>query len=202
MRLRCCGMTLNSPFMLENPPMWLLKAILQRRVGQNPSTAMWKTHGHLSQILVCSCCCEGWHNQLLDLPFHIVPGRFGQFFSINKWNRYFKTAFCIYSGYLCVILNCVWWSESFKWDKYAKTKKQALFTALYVYWYSLYQCLLIMLLCWMFSHIGRCNCVSVFSVGSAEIWSWTQYLEQQKAVAAPARLFQEVWLLCFTLGRE
>ncbi len=22
-RLRCCGMTLNSPFMLQNPPMWL-----------------------------------------------------------------------------------------------------------------------------------------------------------------------------------
>ncbi len=37
------------------------------------------------------------------LLFHIGPGRFGQLFSLNKWNHYFKTAFCIYSGYLCVI---------------------------------------------------------------------------------------------------
>ncbi len=49
-------------------------------------------------------------------------------FSLNKWNHYFKTAFCIYSGYLCVILKLVW-SESFKCDKYAtppppKKKKQ------------------------------------------------------------------------------
>uniref|UniRef100_A0A671RX69 Lethal(3)malignant brain tumor-like protein 1 n=1 Tax=Sinocyclocheilus anshuiensis TaxID=1608454 RepID=A0A671RX69_9TELE len=39
------------------------------------------------------------------------------------------------------------------------------------------------------------NYVTVLSVGSAEskleLWSWPQYLEQQKAVAAPARLFQE-----------
>uniref|UniRef100_A0A8C1VWI4 Lethal(3)malignant brain tumor-like protein 1 n=1 Tax=Cyprinus carpio TaxID=7962 RepID=A0A8C1VWI4_CYPCA len=39
------------------------------------------------------------------------------------------------------------------------------------------------------------NNVTVLSVGSAEskleMWSWPQYLEQQKAVAAPARLFQE-----------
>ncbi|XP_016094170.1 lethal(3)malignant brain tumor-like protein 1 [Sinocyclocheilus grahami] len=39
------------------------------------------------------------------------------------------------------------------------------------------------------------NYVTVVSVGSAEskleLWSWPQYLEQQKAVAAPARLFQE-----------
>ncbi|KTG45511.1 hypothetical protein cypCar_00012548, partial [Cyprinus carpio] len=41
---------------------------------------------------------------------------------------------------------------------------------------------------------GRQN-KAVLSVGSAEskleMWSWPQYLEQQKAVAAPARLFQE-----------
>uniref|UniRef100_A0A673INM6 L3MBTL histone methyl-lysine binding protein 1a n=2 Tax=Sinocyclocheilus rhinocerous TaxID=307959 RepID=A0A673INM6_9TELE len=39
------------------------------------------------------------------------------------------------------------------------------------------------------------NYVTVLSVGSAEskleLWSWPQYLEQQKAVAAPARHFQE-----------
>ncbi|KAK2885981.1 hypothetical protein Q8A67_016818 [Cirrhinus molitorella] len=39
------------------------------------------------------------------------------------------------------------------------------------------------------------NCATVLSVGSIEskleLWSWPQYLEQQKAVAAPARLFQE-----------
>ncbi len=58
-----------------------------------------------------------------QLLFHIVPGRFGQLFSLNKWNHYFKTAFWIYSGYLCVILTFVWWSESFKCDKYAKDKK-------------------------------------------------------------------------------
>ncbi len=46
-----------------------------------------------------------------QLLFHIVPSRFGQLFSLNKLNHYFKTAFCIYSGYLCVILQFVWWSE-------------------------------------------------------------------------------------------
>ncbi len=35
--------------------------------------------------------------------FHVGPGRFGQLFSLNKWNHYFKTAFCIYTGYICVI---------------------------------------------------------------------------------------------------
>ncbi len=47
-----------------------------------------------------------------QLLFHVVPDRFGQLFSLNKWSHYFKTAFCIYSGYLCVILKFVWWSES------------------------------------------------------------------------------------------
>ncbi len=58
-----------------------------------------------------------------QLLFHVGPGSFGQLFYLNKWNHYFKTAFCIYSGYLCVILKLVWWSESFKCDKYAKNKK-------------------------------------------------------------------------------
>ncbi len=44
-----------------------IKTILQRRVGQNSSTAMWKTHCQLSQILDCSCGCKGWHNHLLGL---------------------------------------------------------------------------------------------------------------------------------------
>ncbi len=90
-------------------------------MGQNSSKVMWKTHCQLSQTLDCSCYCQGWHNQLLD--FHVGPGRFGQLFSFNKWNYYFKSAFCIYSGYLCVILKFVWWSETFKCDKYAKNKK-------------------------------------------------------------------------------
>ncbi len=55
--------------------------------------------------------------------FHVGPGRFGQLFSLNKWNHYFKTAFCIYTGYICVIF-FFWWSESFKCDKYAKKNKQ------------------------------------------------------------------------------
>ncbi len=54
------------------------------------------------------------------LCFHVGAGRFGQLFSINKLDHYFKTAFCIYVCYLCVILKFVWWSESFKCDKYAK----------------------------------------------------------------------------------
>ncbi len=36
----------------------LIKTILQRRVGQNSSTVMWKTHCQLSQMLDCSCCCK------------------------------------------------------------------------------------------------------------------------------------------------
>ncbi len=42
-----------------------------------------------------------------QLLFHVVPVRFGQLFSLNKWNHYFKTAFCIYLHYLCVILKFV-----------------------------------------------------------------------------------------------
>ncbi len=56
-----------------------IKKILQRRVGQNISTAMWKTHCQLSQTLDCSWCCKGWHNQSLvmgQLLFHVGPGRF------------------------------------------------------------------------------------------------------------------------------
>ncbi len=55
--------------------------------------------------------------------FYVVPCRFGQILSLT-WNHYFKTAFCIYSGYLCVILKFVWWSESIKCDKYAKNKNR------------------------------------------------------------------------------
>ncbi len=50
-----------------------------------------------------------------QLFFHVGPGRFGQLFSLKIWNHYFKTAFWIDPGYLCVILKCVWWSESFKY---------------------------------------------------------------------------------------
>ncbi len=51
--------------------------------------------------------------KLLDLGvlFQEGPGRFGQLFSLNKLKHYFKTAFCIYSGYLFVTLKLVWWSK-------------------------------------------------------------------------------------------
>ncbi len=67
-----------------------------------------------------------WFNRRGQLIFHVGPGRFGQIFSLNKWNHHLKTAFCIYLHYLCVILKCVWWSEYFKCDKYAKKKKKKL----------------------------------------------------------------------------
>ncbi len=39
--------------------------------------------------------------------FHVILSRFEQLFSLNKLNDYFKTEFCIYLGYLCVILKFV-----------------------------------------------------------------------------------------------
>ncbi len=65
-RLKFCGMTLNGPFMLQNSNVAELKQ-LQWRVGQNSSTVMWNTHCQLLQMLDCSCCCKGGHNQLLHL---------------------------------------------------------------------------------------------------------------------------------------
>lgn len=44
---------------------------------------------------------------VIRLLFHVVPSRFGQLFSLFKWRHYFKTAFCIYSGYLCLIKICL-----------------------------------------------------------------------------------------------
>ncbi len=75
-----------------------------------------------------------WFNRRGQLIFHVGPGRFGQLFSLIKLNHHLKTAFCIYFHY-------VWWSESFKCDKYAKKKKKKktqgggknLFTALYIH---------------------------------------------------------------------
>ncbi len=102
-----------------------LKLFCKEELGQNSSTAMWKTLPVIT---------NAWFQLLLQrvaqpvfrfrgqLPFHVVPGRFGQLFSLNKQNHYFKTAFCIYSGYLCVILKLVWWSESFKWQICKKKK--------------------------------------------------------------------------------
>ncbi len=112
--LGLCSWTMipNTPA-ISNAHAWKpscgwIKTILQRREGQNSSTAMWRTRCQLSHMLDCSCCCEVWHNQLLDLGanyfFHIEPGRLEQLFSLNRWNHYFKTAFCIYSGYFSVIL--------------------------------------------------------------------------------------------------
>ncbi len=61
-------------------------------MGQNSSTAMWKTHCQFSQTLDCSCCCKGW--QLLELLFHVGPSRFGQLFSLNKWNNLLRLSLC------------------------------------------------------------------------------------------------------------
>lgn len=50
------------------------------RTGQNSSTAMWKTHWHLSQTLDCCSCWQGCHSQLLGLwdyySFYMEPDRF------------------------------------------------------------------------------------------------------------------------------
>ncbi len=75
-----------------------------------------------------------WFNRRGQFFFHVGPGRFGQLFSLNKLNHHLKTAFCIYLHCLCVILKLVWWSETFKCDKYEEKKwkkSNNLFTALY-----------------------------------------------------------------------
>ncbi len=58
-----------------------IKTILQRRVGQNSSAAMWRTHCELSQTLDCSCCCKG---RLLDLGAITFSHRARQ-----VWTAYF-----------------------------------------------------------------------------------------------------------------
>ncbi len=42
-----------------------------------------------------------------DWYYFVSQGRFWQLFSLNKLNHTLKTAFCIYSHYICVILKCV-----------------------------------------------------------------------------------------------
>ena len=85
-----------------------------------------------------------------QLLFHIGPGGIGWLFSFNKWHHHLKTVFFVCSGYLCLILKLVWWSETFKCDEYAKIeeigKGQILFhstvsgeslelkSSLFVYW--------------------------------------------------------------------
>ena len=52
LRLKWFGMALHVPFMLKSPPVWLhWKKILQKKVGQNSSTVMWKTHYQLLKML-------------------------------------------------------------------------------------------------------------------------------------------------------
>ncbi len=104
--------------------LWI-KPILQRRVGQNSSTATWKTQLLLQRVAVIR-----FRGLLL---FHVGPGRFGPLFSLNKWDHYFKTAFCIYPGYLCVVLKFV---DDLNHSSvtYAKNWKKA-FTPLYLYIY-------------------------------------------------------------------
>ncbi len=97
------------------------------------------TIGQKAMDQICDTVLS-WFNRRGQLIFHLGPGRFGQLFSLNKFNHHLKTAFCIYLHYLCVILKFVW-SESFKCDKYAKktnkkTKQEGgknLFTALYTH---------------------------------------------------------------------
>ncbi len=84
-----------------------------------------KCHENLTQLskIMWLITVLSWFNRRAQLIFHVGPGRFGQIFSLNKWNHHIKTAFCIYLRYLCVILKLVWWSEPFKGDKYAKKLK-------------------------------------------------------------------------------
>ncbi len=74
---------------------------------------------------MCLITVLSWFNRRGQFISHVGPGRFGQTFSLNKWNHHLKTAFCIYLHYHCVIFKLfVSWSESFKCDKYANKKKK------------------------------------------------------------------------------
>ena len=85
---------------------------------------MWKTHCSYCKCLIAVVAAKGGttSNQVWGLFFPTGSGRFGSLLSLHKWNHHLKTAFCIFSGYLCLILKCVWWSETCQCDKKAKTK--------------------------------------------------------------------------------
>lgn len=66
---------------------------------------------------------------------HIQPSMFEYiFFSVNRGNHSLIQFFCICSGYPCVVLKCVWWSEGFKSVKKQKQKNicKYFFWALYM----------------------------------------------------------------------
>ncbi len=94
--------------------------------NRSDSNQSWVCLVKLSQLskIMWLITILSWFNRRAQFIFHVGPGRFGQLFSLNKWNHHLKTAFCIYLHYLCEILKFVWWSESFKCDKYAKKKKK------------------------------------------------------------------------------
>lgn len=110
LRLRCYGLTLNRSSMFKHFQHNRIKNILHVRVSQNFSTTVWNSHSQLFQILDCGFCCQGAHKKLLG--FQTGTDRFGWLFSINKLND-LKTLFCIYSAYLCLTIEFVWWSLSF-----------------------------------------------------------------------------------------
>ncbi len=99
-----------------------IKSILQRRVGQNSSTAMWKTPCQLLQTVLLQSVVIRFRGQLL---FHVVPGRFGQLFVPYKWNHHWNHHNCIlYSGLSLSNIKIRWWSESLMSDKYAQQQQQ------------------------------------------------------------------------------
>ncbi len=75
-------------------------------------------------------------------------------FSLNKWNQYFKSAFCIYLGYLGIILKLVWWSESFNCDKYAKNKKKEKKIS--------HHCIYIYIYIYIYVYVCVCVCVYIY----------------------------------------
>ncbi len=97
--------------MLENPPMWLSWNNSAKKSG--PKFIHSNVNDSLPVIV------NAWLQLLLQrvaqpvirfrgqLIFHIVPGRFGQLFSLNKWNHYFKTVLYLPELYLCNIKMCL-----------------------------------------------------------------------------------------------
>ena len=77
-------------------------------------------------FLSLSLIVESWTLNLFWVGnYFYTQGQDGldSFFSINKWNHFNqKSAFCISSGYLCVILHFVWWSGTCKCEQRAKTE--------------------------------------------------------------------------------
>lgn len=91
-------------------------------------------------------CCSGVFYELLDesvlcswsnFDRPVTPGKVHTAPSfLYLWIMSLtKSAFCIYLHYLCVILSFVWWSESFKCEKYANNLKNRTFSR---HWHYIY----------------------------------------------------------------